>query len=76
MSIIIYIFDIIHNIQLNYDYNYVNLITHLHHVEKLHMLNIKWWTLIFLHHILNNITIYLIGSCIKYQILLISYAIS
>jgi hypothetical protein len=27
MSIIIYIFDIIHNIKLSYDYNYVNLIT-------------------------------------------------
>jgi hypothetical protein len=27
MSVIIYIFDIIHNIQLSYDYNYVNLIT-------------------------------------------------
>jgi len=34
-----YIFDIIHNIQLSYDYNCVDLITYLHHVEKLHMLN-------------------------------------
>jgi hypothetical protein len=41
MSIIIYIFDIIHNIQLGYDYNYFNLITYLHHVEKLHMLIVK-----------------------------------
>jgi hypothetical protein len=47
MSIIIYIFDIIHDIQLNYDSSYVNLITYLHHVAKLHMLNVKWWTLIF-----------------------------
>jgi hypothetical protein len=36
MSIIIYIFDIIHNIKLSYDYNYINLITYLHHVAKLH----------------------------------------
>jgi hypothetical protein len=41
MSIFIYIFYIIHNIQLSYDYNYVNLITYLHHVAKLHMLNVK-----------------------------------
>jgi cellulose synthase/poly-beta-1,6-N-acetylglucosamine synthase-like glycosyltransferase len=47
MLIIIYIFDKTHNTQLGYDYNYVNLITYLHHVEKLHMLNVKWWTLIF-----------------------------
>jgi len=47
MSIIIYIFDIIDDIQLNYDYNYVNLITYLHHVAKLHMFNVKWWALIF-----------------------------
>jgi hypothetical protein len=46
MPIIIYIFYITHNIQLGYDYNYVNLITCLHHVEILHILNIKWWTLI------------------------------
>jgi uncharacterized membrane protein YagU involved in acid resistance len=45
--IIIYIFYIIHNIQLGYDYNYVNLITYWHYMAKLHMLNIKWWTLIF-----------------------------
>jgi len=31
----------IHNIQLSYDYNYVNSITYLHHVAKLHMLNVK-----------------------------------
>jgi hypothetical protein len=42
LSIIIYIFYRIHNMQLNNDYNYVNLITHLHHVAKLHMLNVKW----------------------------------
>jgi hypothetical protein len=47
MSIVVYIFDIIHNIQLSYDYNYVNLITYLHHVAKLYMLNVKRWTLIF-----------------------------
>jgi len=47
MLIIIYIFNIIHNIQLSYDYNSVNLIPYLHHVAKLHMLNVKWWTLIF-----------------------------
>ncbi len=41
MLIIIYIFDKTHNTQLGYDYNYVNLITYLHHVEKLHMLNVK-----------------------------------
>jgi hypothetical protein len=31
----------------SYDYNYVNLITYWHHVAKLHILNVKWWTLIF-----------------------------
>jgi hypothetical protein len=41
MSIIIYIFDVIHNIHIKYDYNYVNLITDLYHVAKLHMLNVK-----------------------------------
>jgi hypothetical protein len=41
MSIIVYIIYVIHNIYLNYDYNYVNLITYLHHVEKLHVLNVK-----------------------------------
>jgi len=41
MSIIIYIFGINYNIQLGYDYSYVNLITYLHHVAKLHMLNVK-----------------------------------
>jgi hypothetical protein len=41
MSIIIYIFDIFHNIQLRYDNNYVILITYLHHVTKLHILNVK-----------------------------------
>jgi len=46
MPLILYIFNITHNIQLGYDY-YVNLITYLHHVEKLHLLNIKWRTLIF-----------------------------
>jgi hypothetical protein len=40
-SIIIYIFYLTSNVQLNYDYNYVNLITNLHHVAKLHMLNVK-----------------------------------
>jgi len=35
MPIIIYIFNIIHNIQLGYDYNYVHLITYIHHVAKL-----------------------------------------
>jgi hypothetical protein len=34
-------YDVTHNIQLGYDYNYVNLITYLHHVTKLHMLNVK-----------------------------------
>jgi hypothetical protein len=47
IPIIIYIFNITHNIQLSCDYNYVNVITYLHRVLKLHMLNIKWWTLIF-----------------------------
>jgi hypothetical protein len=47
MSIIIYIFNMIHNIQLDYDYNYVILITYLHYVTKLHMLNVRWWTSIF-----------------------------
>jgi hypothetical protein len=47
MMLTIYIFGITHNIQLGYDYNYVNLITYLHHMEKLHILNINWWTLIF-----------------------------
>jgi hypothetical protein len=37
MSIIIYIFKIIHNVELGYDYNYVNLITYLPHVAKLHV---------------------------------------
>jgi hypothetical protein len=37
----LYIFDKIHNIQLSYDYNYDNLITYLHHVIQLHMLNLK-----------------------------------
>jgi len=54
MLIIIYIFYIIHNIQLSYDYNYVNLITCLHRVAKLHMLNVKWWTLIFHIHYNNR----------------------
>jgi len=31
----------IKNIQLNNAYNYVNLITFLHHVAKLHMLSVK-----------------------------------
>jgi len=38
---IIYIFYLTDNVQLSYDYNYVNLITYLHHVAKLHMLNVK-----------------------------------
>jgi hypothetical protein len=42
LSIINYIFYRIHNIQLNNAYNYVNLITFLHHVAKLHMLSVKW----------------------------------
>jgi hypothetical protein len=41
MPIIIYVLNITHNIQLNYQYNYVNLITYLHHLSKLHMLNVK-----------------------------------
>jgi hypothetical protein len=36
------IFYIIKNVQLGYEYNYVNLITYLDHVAKLHMLNVKW----------------------------------
>jgi hypothetical protein len=32
MSIIIYIFDMTHNIQLNYDYNYVNFRNELSHI--------------------------------------------
>jgi hypothetical protein len=47
MLIIIYIFNITQNVQLGYDYNDVNLIVYLYHVAKLHMLNVKWWTLIF-----------------------------
>jgi len=47
MPIIIYIFYITHNMQLGYDYNYINVITYLHNVAKLHMLNVKWETLIF-----------------------------
>ncbi len=35
------IFYIIKNVQLGYEYNYVNLITYLDHVAKLHMLNVK-----------------------------------
>jgi hypothetical protein len=42
MLTIIYIFNVIHNIQWGYAYNYVNLITYLYHMEKLHMLNVKW----------------------------------
>jgi hypothetical protein len=41
MPIIIYIFYIIHNIKLGYDYNNVNLTTYLHHTTKLHMLNVN-----------------------------------
>jgi len=41
MPIIIYIFNLTDNIQLGYDYNYVNLITYLHHVTKLQVLNVK-----------------------------------
>ncbi len=41
MPIIIYIFNITHKIQLNYQYNYVNLITYLYHLSKLHMLNVN-----------------------------------
>jgi hypothetical protein len=37
LPIIIYIFNIIHNIQLGYDYNYFHLITNVHHVAKLHI---------------------------------------
>jgi hypothetical protein len=43
MPIIIFIFDTTHNIQLSYDYKYITLITYLHHMAKLHMLNVKWW---------------------------------
>jgi hypothetical protein len=35
MSVIIYMFYITHNIELYYDYNYVNLITYLRHAAKL-----------------------------------------
>jgi hypothetical protein len=45
--IIIHIFYIIHNRQLSYDDSYVNLITYLHQVVKLYMLDVKWWILIF-----------------------------
>jgi hypothetical protein len=42
MSIVIYIFNTTHNIlQLDHDYNYINLITYLHYVTKLHMLNVR-----------------------------------
>jgi hypothetical protein len=41
MPIIIYIFDITHDVQLDYDQNYVNLIRYLHHVAKIHMLYVK-----------------------------------
>jgi len=41
ISIIIYIFYLTDNVQLSYDYNYANLITYLHQVAKLHMLNVK-----------------------------------
>jgi hypothetical protein len=64
MSIIIYIFDIIHNIQLNYDYNYVNLITYLHCVAKITHVKCKVMDINFSHHILNNIIIFLIGLSI------------
>jgi hypothetical protein len=47
MLIIISIFDTTHNIQLGYEYKYITLITYLHHMAKLHMLNVKWWILIF-----------------------------
>jgi hypothetical protein len=39
--IIIHIFYIIHNRQLSYDDSYVNLITYLHQVVKLYMLDVK-----------------------------------
>jgi hypothetical protein len=39
---LIYIFYKTHNLQLGNEYNYVNLITYLDHVAKLHMLNVKW----------------------------------
>jgi hypothetical protein len=64
MSIIIYIFYIIHNTQLGYDYNYVNLITYLHHVEKITHIKCKMMEINFSHHILNNIIICLLGGCI------------
>jgi hypothetical protein len=41
ISIIIYIFNLSNNVQLSYEYNYVNLIPYLYHVAKLHMLNVK-----------------------------------
>jgi hypothetical protein len=40
MPIIIYIFNVTHNIG-GYAYNYINLITYLYHMAKLHMLNVK-----------------------------------
>ncbi len=56
MPIIIYIFDIIHNMQLSYDYNYINLITYLHHVANYTHVICKVMDINFPHHILNNIT--------------------
>jgi hypothetical protein len=48
MSIIIYIsIELTIYNYLGYDYNYIKLITYLHHIAKLHMLNVKWWTLTF-----------------------------
>jgi hypothetical protein len=38
MLITIYIFNITHSIQLGYDYNYLNLITYLHHAAKSHIM--------------------------------------
>jgi hypothetical protein len=73
MPIIIYIFDKTHNIQLCYDYYYVNLITYFHHMVKLTHVKFK---VKFSHHILNYITICLIDGSIKHQIPLISFVIS
>jgi hypothetical protein len=67
MPIIIYIFNIICNIQLGY----VHLITYVHHVAKLHIWCVicmcKMMEINFSHHILNNIIIFLVSGYIKHQ---------
>jgi len=69
MPIIIYIFDLTHNIQLGYNYNYVIFTPY----GKITHVKCKVMDIYFSHHILNNIKIYLIGGYIRHQILLISY---